>query len=85
MPSWWLHIQAGQKNNRLAHGTGPGNDVKLTPPTGCFGLCQLVFHNYFSALAHNVDSRVGLPDLPYFGPYLPSPGQKPKSPVFDEV
>ena len=66
MPSWWLHIQAGQKNNRLAHGTGPGNDVKLTPPTGCFGLCQLVFHNYFSALAHNVDSRVGLPDLPYF-------------------
>ena len=24
-------------------------------------------------------------ELPYFGTYLPSPGQKPKSPVFDEA
>jgi len=32
----------------------PGSDMKLTPPIGCFGWCQLVFHDYFTAMAHNV-------------------------------
>jgi len=38
--------------------TGPGNDVKLTTRTGFCDWCQLVFHDYFTALAHNVDSRL---------------------------
>ena len=37
--------------------TGPSSDVNMTSPTGCFGWCQLVFRDYFTALAHNVDSR----------------------------
>jgi len=36
------------------------SDVKLTPAmaTDCFGWCQLVFRDYFTDLAHSVDSRV---------------------------
>ena len=34
------------------------DDVKLTHPTGCFGWSQLVFHDYFTALTHSVDSSV---------------------------
>ena len=45
--------------NKLSYGhckkyrvTGSGSDVKLTLPTGCFGWCQLVFHDYFTTLAN---------------------------------